>query len=235
MRKQQLALRALGLATMLGIGAAHAGDAPAGSAAPGKGKPPPGEARADKGEHGKPGKPDHADPTGKDADKAKGPDGDKGPDKDKAHDGHGAGRRGMRALFAELKGGKLKKDELKARLTELRERREDRAKEHREELKARYGAALGSPAAREELEHHARRLARLNRAMVLAETEVVKDKDKLKERIQKLLDKENARHQQAMDRFKANTPPGAGAAAPSASAAPEAPPAAVAAEKGAEK
>lgn len=67
--------------------------------------------------------------------------------------------------------------------------------------------------------------------MVLAETEVVKDKDKLKERIQKLLDKENARHLAAMDRFKLNAPPGA--AAPSA--APEAPPAAVAAEKGAEK
>lgn len=229
MRKQQLALRALALASALSIGSAYAGDGPAGSAPAGKGKPPPGEARADKGEHGKSGKPgndkdDHA-PDAKGADK------DKGPDKDKARDGHGPGRHGMRELLAELKSGKLPKGELKGRLTELREHREERAKAHREELKARHGAALASPAAREELEHHARRMARLNRAMVLAETEVVKDKDKLKERIQKLLDKENARHQAAMDRFKLNAP--SGAAAPSA--APGAPPAAVAAEKGAEK
>jgi hypothetical protein len=72
--------------------------------------------------------------------------------------------------------------------------------------------------------------------MLLVETEVVKDKDKLKERVQKLIDKENARHQQAMERFKANTPPGSAAgAAPSASVTPAAPPAPVAAEKGAEK
>jgi hypothetical protein len=237
MRKQQLALRALALASAFSIGSAYAGDAPAGSAPAGKGKPPPGEARSDKGEHGRPGKPGHekadhaADASNKGADKDKGPDKDNGPDKDKARDGRGPGRHGMRELLAELKSGKLQKGELKERLSELRDRRDQRAKAHREELKARHGAALALPAARTELEHHARRMARLNRAMVLAETEVVKDKDKLKERIQKLLDKENARHKLAMDRFKTSAPAGSAAA----SAAPAPPPAAVAAEKGAEK
>jgi hypothetical protein len=238
MTKQQLALRALALATALSIGSAYAGDGPAGSAPAGKGKPPPGDARAAKGEHGKPGEPgkpdhekhDHAD-ADKAADKDKGSDKERGPDKDKARDGRGPGRHGMRDLLAELKSGKLSKGDLKDRLTELRDHREERAKAHREELKARHGAALAMPAAREELEHHARRMARLNRAMVLAETEVVKDKDKLKERIQKLLDKENARHQAAMERFKVGAPAGSAAA----SAAPEAPPAPVAVEKGADK
>lgn len=234
MRKQQLALRALGLATALGIGSAYAGDGPA---PPGKDKPPAAE-HHEKGDHGKPGhdKPGHDKPEqaatapGKDADKDKGVDKDKGPDKDKP-EGHGPGRHRKGELWTELKAGKLKKDELKARLGELREHREDRAKEHREELKARFGATLASPAARQELEHHARRMAKLNRAMELTETEVTKDKDKLKERIQKLIDKENARHQQAMERFKSNAPPVASAAA----ATPPTPPAAVAVEKGAEK
>ncbi|HEX2874698.1 MAG TPA: hypothetical protein VHP33_25780 [Polyangiaceae bacterium] len=234
MTKQQLALRALALATALSIGSAYAGDGPAGSAPAGKGKPPPGDARPDKGEHGRPGKlgnlgPEKHDHAADAPDKAANK--DKGPDKDKAREGRGPGRHGMHELFAELKSGKLSKGDLKERLSELREHREDRAKAHREELKARHGAALASPAARQELEHHARRMARLNRAMVLAETEVVKDKDKLKERVQKLLDKENARHQAAMDRFKVGAPAGSAAA----SAAPEAPPAPVAVEKGADK
>jgi hypothetical protein len=238
MRKQQLALRALGLATALSIGTAFAGDGPAGSPSAARGKPPAGEGRHDHGDHGKPGhaKHDHgAEPRGKDvdkgADKVQGPDKDKGPDKDRGPDKarHGHGPRGLHELWTELKAGKLKKDELKERLSQLRERREERATEHRQELKARFGAVLAAPAARAELEHHARRMAKLNRAMVLAETEVTKDKDKLKERIQKLIDKENARHQQAMDRFRPGTPDAASAAAPAV------PPAAVAAEKGAEK
>jgi len=242
MRKQQLVARALLLAVTFGLGAAQAGEGPA----PGKGKS--GEA-----EHGKggPGKGDHGQkPDGKPeaavaaADKEKGDkekgdkekgDKEKG-DKEKGDKEHvgGPGHHGMRELFDELKQGKLKKGELKERLGALKERREDRAKEHREELKARFGAALAAPSAREELEHHARRMAKLDRAMVLVETEVTKDKDKLKERIQKLMDKENARHERAMDRLKSSpTAPGASAAA--APGTPSSPAAAVAVDKTGEK
>src|SRR5689334_9739203 len=160
MRQQQLVARALLLAVTLGVGAAQAGDGPA----PGKGKA--GEAEHAKGapgkaEPGKPGaKPEEAaaapgkDKGDKDADK-----GDKGKDADKDKDHAGRpGHHGMRELFDELKQGKLKKGELKDRLGELKEHRDDRAKEHREELKARFGAALATPAAKEELEHHARRM-----------------------------------------------------------------------------
>jgi len=247
MRKQQLVARALLLAVTFGLGAAQAGEGPA----PGKGKP--GEAEhakggPGKGEHGhKPdGKPEEAAaaPDKEKGDKEKGDkekgdkekgDKEKG-DKEKGDKEHagGPGHHGMRELLDELKQGKLKKGELKERLGALKDRRDDRAKEHREELKARFGAALAAPSAREELEHHARRMAKLDRAMVLAETEVTKDKDKLKERIQKLMDKENARHERAMERLKSApaTPGGSAAAAP---ATPPAPAAAVAADKTGEK
>jgi hypothetical protein len=238
MRKQQVAVRALWLVAALGIGSAYAGE-PAGGPPPGKSKPPGAEAARDKGDHDKGdhgkhehGKPDEAAADAKDKDK--GPDKDKGLDKDKANEGRGPGRRSMHELWAELKAGKLKKGDLKARLGALREQRDERIKEHREELKARFGAALGSPAVRQELEHHARRMAKLDRAMELCETEVKKDQDKLKERIQKLIDKEKARHEKAMERFKSGAP-GAAAAAAAAPAAPATPPAAVAIEKGAEK
>jgi phage terminase small subunit len=241
MRKQQLVARALLLAVTLSVGAAYAGDGPA----PGKGKP--GDAEHAKGAPGKaePGKAEPGKPDAKPAEAAAAPGkekGDKDADKDKDGDKDRAGRghRGMRELFDELKQGKLKKGELKDRLGELKEHRDDRAKEHREALKARFGAALATPAAKEELEHHARRMARLDRALVLAETEVTKDKDKLKDRIQKLIDKENTRHEAAMERFKSAGTPNAGAAAAAAPAAPTpgtpaAPAAAVAVEKTGDK
>jgi len=64
----------------------------------------------------------------------------------------------------------------------------------------------------------------LDRAMLLAETDA-KDKPKLSERISKLIDKENARHESAMERLKTMPPPpapaaGAPSAAPAAAAAP---------------
>jgi hypothetical protein len=231
MRQQQLVARALWLAATLTIGAAYAGEGPAPSD---KAKP---GADHGKGEHGKPGDPAKGEPTkgehGKPEGAANAPGKDEVKDKDKGKD-EGKAQRGphaMRELFAELKAGKLKKGELKERLGELKEHREQRMKEHREELKTRFGAALGAPAAREELEHHARRMAKLDRAMVLAETEVTKDRDKLKERIQKLIDKENARHEAALEKLKTAQP----AAAAAAPAVPATPPAPVAIEKGAEK
>ncbi len=132
----------------------------------------------------------------------------------KGPEGRGDFKRAWRELHDELKSGKLKKDEIKEKLAKLQETSETRAKDHRRALSERWGYALASPAVREELKQHARRVAFLNRAMVLAESEP-KDKAKRTERITKLLDKENERHERAMERFKSTPAP-----ALSASAAP---------------
>lgn len=240
MRKQQLAAHALLVALTIGLGTARA-EGPGGPP-PGKGKPAeagPNKPGVGKGEHGKPdadpahgkAEPGKPEKPGK-SDEPQEAEQDKDKDKDKAEKAeHGAGN-GMRGLLGELKAGKLKKGDVKERLAKLSEKREERTREHREQLKQRFGSALGMPAAREELEHHARRTARLDRALLLCETETVKDKDKLKERIQKLIDKENARHEQAMARLKSmpTTPAASGAAA-----APPMPATSVAAEKGSQK
>ncbi len=246
MRKQQLAAQALLLALTIGLGAARA-EGPGGPP-PGKGKPvdagPP-KPGVGKGEPGKPdgapaaharpepGKPELGKPEPGKPDKPGEPQ-EAAKDKDKADKPeHGPGH-GMKALLGELKAGKIKKGDVKDRLAKLSEKRDERTREHREQLKQRFGSALGMPAAREELEHHARRTARLERALLLVETEAVKDKDKLKERIQKLIEKENARHEQAMARLKSMpTTPAASAAA--AAAPPPAPATSVAAEKGVQK
>jgi hypothetical protein len=75
---------------------------------------------------------------------------------------------------------------------------------------------------REELRHHARREAFLTRALFIAQTEPVKNKEKIIARIEKLIEREDERHAKAMERLKAN--PNAAASA-SASAAPSAAPA----------
>jgi hypothetical protein len=155
----------------------------------------------EKGEHGRPGHMPGTDPQ----------------------PGHGADRhshRGYRALGHDFREGKVTKAELKDRIAAMRANTNERRKEHREGLKKRWGATLAHPACREELRHHARREAFLSRAQFLAQTEVAKDKDKLLERIQKLIDKEEERHAKAMERLKSMP----ATAAPTA-AAPEAAPA----------
>lgn len=210
--------------------AAHADPPPAGPGKPAKpdGKPgrKPGdlfgkpsasaEAHADKGhddnkgEHGKPGEAGKPDEAGKPGEAGKPP------------GRSGEGFRAMRQLREDLKAGKVKKEELKDKLAKLHESAGERGKEHRHELGKRWDGALAMPATREELKHHARRMAFLNRALVLAQTEAKdKDKDKLLERITKLIDKEDERHERAMERFKSMPAPGAAAsAAPAAPAAP---------------
>jgi len=224
MRKQQLAMHALLLALVSGVAVARA-EGPSGAADATHGaNVGAGKGEHGKGEHGK-GEREGGDTTAskEQGDKAKGEheagDRDAKGEKAEGEKGreHGRGAHGMREMLDELKAGKLKKADVKARLAELEQRRDERAKEHREELKARFGSTLATPSAREELEHHARRMARLDRALLLAETEVTKDKDKLKERIQKLIDKENTRHEQAMQRLKSTA--SAGTPAPAASVA----------------
>ncbi len=237
MRKQRLIACSAVLVAFIAVGAAQAGPDAPGQGAPGKpeaaGNPAKPEAKGNPGKSemaGNPGKPegkgegkglgDEKPGAASDKDKDKDKD-DK--DKDKLEPGKGHGAHGaMRALIEDLKQGKLKKAELKDHLAKLRDNMAERRKQHQGELKARWGATLAMPAVREELQHHARRLARLNRALLLAQSELTKDKDKVVERIQKLLDKEQERHDRAMERFKSmpNTPAASAApAAPAVSAA----------------
>jgi hypothetical protein len=179
------------------------------------------------GRHGKPG--EHPGKPGDEAKAEKDHQGEHGrPDADGGKPGgRGDGFRGaMRQLREDLKDGKLKKGDLKDKLAKLRESSAERGKVHRQELGKRWGGTLALPAARDELKNHARRMAFLDRAMVLAETEA-KDKDKLTDRISKLIDKENERHERAMERFKSMPLPATAApgAAPSAVPAPAAAPA----------
>ena len=174
---------------------------PAGKAGDHAGKPD----ADNKGEHGKPGEP------GKQ-------------DEGKADGRRGDGPRGaMRELHDELKAGKIKKEDLKDRLAKLRETAGERGKQHRQELGKRWGGALAQPSAVEELKHHARRMAWLNRAMVVAETGATdKDRPKLTERISKLIAKENDRHERAMERLKSMPATPGASAAPNAAPAPSA-------------
>ncbi len=159
-----------------------------------------------KGDHGSKGD-GRPDPGGADVDKP-----GAGPKPGHGNEGF---RNAMRSLHEQLKAGTLKKEDLKAQLAKLRENSAERSKEHRRELGKRWGAALAQPAAREELKHHARRMAFLDRAMLLAQTEVTKDKDKVIERITKLIDKENERHERKMENLKSSP---AASAAPAAAA-----------------
>ena len=110
----------------------------------------------------------------------------------------------MHALHEDLKHGKVKQEDVKEHLAQLRSSVKQRQKDHREQLGQRWGGALAKPALREELRHHARRAALLNRAILVAQTDPnVKDKQKLVERIEKLIAKEDARHDKAMQRFEA--------------------------------
>lgn len=223
MRRQLLVSRVLSLTALLALGAATAsaapppGQGPEGEHGKGPAGKPPGAAApgGDKGPAGKPAGAAPGEDKGKDAAKgdkdAKGDKGDKDAKGEKADDkavekgasGQHRGPHAMRAFLEELKSGKLKKEDIKARVKELQDARQERAKEHREELKTKYGALLATPAAKEELEHHARRIAKLERAQLLADTEIKKDKDKIKERITKLITLENERHEKAMAKLKA--------------------------------
>lgn len=104
------------------------------------------------------------------------------------------------------------------------EGRADESKRHEQrlsklrELRGQWGQdTLKLPAVREELEHHAWRLARLKRMRDLA-TE--KKNDKVLSKVDKLEQKENTRHEKAMARLKsqgsAATPEGSAMPTPSA-------------------
>ncbi|MBK9262654.1 MAG: hypothetical protein IPM54_22975 [Polyangiaceae bacterium] len=85
-----------------------------------------------------------------------------------------------------------------------KEARKAKVKEHRAEIKKKVEAALkGKPMAtamKEELKRHARRLARLERAKSVADE--AKDSETVT-RVDKLIEKENARHDKWMAGYDA--------------------------------
>ena len=128
------------------------------------------------------------------------------------HGAHPHGPGGFRKLGEDFGQGRVKKAELKERIAAMHESKTDRRRDHQKMLERRWGATLANPACREELRHHARREAFLGRALFVAQTEVTKDKEKVLDRIEKLIAKEDERHARAMERLK-SMPPGAGPSA----------------------
>jgi len=184
------------------------------------------EAKADKGlpgsgDHGQPG--DRGRPGDKNLPGAlsdKGHPGDKGqPGAEGARaDGRHGGRphSELRELRDQLKAGKLKKADLEAHLKKLQESNKERRDNHRAALKARWGEHLAKADTQNELSVHERRMAKLNRLLLLAQSERTgKEAEKLTERIEKLIDLENARHEKRMTQITSK----AAAPAPAQSAA----------------
>jgi hypothetical protein len=153
------------------------------------------------GDKGLPG--DKGQPGDKGALSDKGPPGDKGqPGAEGAspHGKHGGRPHSeLRELRDQLKAGKLKKADLEASLKKLQETNKERRDNHRAALKARWGEHLAKADTQNELSVHERRMAKLNRLLLLAQSERTgNDAEKLTERIEKLIDLENARHEKRM-------------------------------------
>jgi hypothetical protein len=101
----------------------------------------------------------------------------------------------------ELKEDKKElREDQKAKLEELRKTRQDRRKDRVKEIRDKWGDAANKPNARAEIRTHARRMARLNHAKTLATSA---GKAEIIARIDKLIERENTRHQAAMERLKA--------------------------------
>ncbi len=108
------------------------------------------------------------------------------------------------------------RDKDKATPEERARTREQRRKQHREELKSHYGAdLLHRPPILAELKTHAWRMARLERMKTLAEA--IADAGKRKktlERLDKLVEKERARHDRHMEDLRNQKAAAAGSAEP---------------------
>jgi len=111
-------------------------------------------------------------------------------------------RKDIREDKKDLAGDKrdLRKDR-----RELRADRKEKRKERLKEIKAKWGDLVKRPDAQAELEVHARRIARLERAKTIATED---KKTVLVGKIDKLIEKEKARHQRTMDRLKTTPAPG---------------------------
>ncbi len=133
---------------------------------------------------------------------------------------------GYLAIGEDYYEGRSSKAELEARVAEMHRNGASRRKDHAEGLKELWGGrVLNHAGAREDLRLHARREAYLYRALFLAHTDPsVKDRKSLVDRIQGIIDREDQRHENVMQGFKAEfTGESPAAAASSARPAPSAP------------
>lgn len=107
------------------------------------------------------------------------------------------------ASAEEIKEGKKElaedRKDIREERKEVREERREARKARQRELKEKWGDAVKKPAAQAELRQHGRRAARLQRAKAVADK---MGKKELVARIDKLLEKEKARHQVAMEKIK---------------------------------
>jgi len=153
------------------------------------------------------------------------------------HDGDESGARGahgerspghFRGMGAELRKkfreGKPNAAELKKSIEQWRAARDDRRRERQQALAARWGTALGQPNVANELTVHARRMAHLQRMEeVVAVEKTGAARQKLLDRVEKLRELENQRHERALSRLASrdaaagpSATPGASGAAPAA-------------------
>jgi hypothetical protein len=121
-------------------------------------------------------------------------------DKDKDKD------KGASARSQGTDDAKQGRRDFKERLEALRKDRKERRHARRDALIRLWGkATLEKPPVREELEHHAWRMARLERMKTLLAESDHKQKAKLLARIDKLMERETARHKKHMDRLQSDT------------------------------
>jgi len=121
----------------------------------------------------------------------------KGDLKEAKKDAREAARDGGGADAAAVKEARMKLGEARKA---LQDSREDRRKNARTALRAKWGDLADKPAVRAELRLHAQRMAKLRMMKNVADDA---DKKNLEERVDKMIDKEKARHQARMDALKA--------------------------------
>lgn len=121
---------------------------------------------------------------------------------------------------------KFDPEQFKKQVAEWKESREKRREEQRKALIQRWGAAVAKPTVADELRLHAKRLARLQRFEELIATDKQGDaRTRMLDRVQKMREQEDQRHERAMQRLANEASPAAPAAA-SGGVAPAAAPAA---------
>jgi hypothetical protein len=117
-------------------------------------------------------------------------------------------------LHEQLSAGKITREQFKEEVIKLHASYGARAKEEGDEIKKRWGALLKRPDVHKELADHARRVAYLDRAVVVTEQEVSEPpRAQVLARIKELRNKETVRHEAAMKQFASS-----GTAAPAAAA-----------------
>jgi hypothetical protein len=120
-------------------------------------------------------------------------------------------------LAGAMRGNQARSEASKARLAELANTRQARRVKHLETFRLRYPqAVLSDPHVRNELRHHARRMAFLHRAEFLAKHELEEPKKtQVLERVKRLLAREEARHTKRMEKLRsAASPPGSASVKP---------------------